>query len=134
MGTPFIGKGTLLKLEGTTITNRVSITGPSPEIGEVDTTNLDSPNGCKENLPGWKDWKEISMTIQYDPGEVTHIALTDLITTPAVKNWTIIFSSAVAKTYSFTGWLKAFNVTGVEVSDDLVTAEITIRLTGSNNF
>lgn len=122
------GKGTLLKLGSSTIAQRVSISGPSRQVGTVETTNLDSTT--KTYRPTILDNGELSLDIEFDPDDATHISLEDLMTTPAVSTWALVFADATPSTYSFSGILTGFEIGGMEVEGNL-TASLTIKLTGA---
>lgn len=132
MAGAFVGKGSSLQLdvggEYTTIADVVSISGPSQTVGTVETTDLAS--SAKEYLPTILDAGEITATINYDPGTATHANLSDLLSSPAVKGWKIIFSNTDGSVYAFNGILTGFSVSGVAV-EEIVTAEISIKLSGA---
>lgn len=125
-------KGTLLQhgvagtpIVYTTIANRVSIDGPEMTVEEIDATDLDSL--AMETEPGLPDPGSISMTINYKPTDTTHKLLYDLVFTPTVELWQLVFKDGTK--YPFSGWLSKFAPGGVEVNGKL-TAEIEIRVTG----
>lgn len=126
------GKGTLLQhgvgtgpTVYTTIAQRVSISGPEMSVAEIDATDLDSL--AMESEPGLPDAGSISMTINYSPEAPTHQLLFDLIFTPTVELWNLVFKDGTQ--YPFSGWLSKFAPTGAEVNGK-ITAEIEIRVTG----
>src|SRR6478752_7344362 len=91
-------KGTLLQhgvpgtppaITYTTIAQRVSIDGPEMSVAEIDATDLDSL--AMESEPGLPDAGSVSMTINYDPKSATHQLLFDLVFTPTVEPWQLVF-------------------------------------------
>ena len=126
-----LGKGTTLKLATTAIGQVVSISGPNRSMGTVETTNLNSV--VRTHLPTILDNGEVSVVIQFDPDEATHISLEGLLTAspPAAASWVITLSDATPSTYSFSGILTALNIEVASSVDDLTTATLTIRITGA---
>lgn len=56
----------------TTVANVTNISGPQRSRETIDVTAHDSPDGWMEFLGGLKDGGEISLDINYDPGNATH--------------------------------------------------------------
>jgi predicted secreted protein len=55
-----------------TIANVTSISGPDRKRETIDVTAHDSPDQYMEFIGGLKDGGEVSLDINYDPGETTH--------------------------------------------------------------
>lgn len=51
----------------TTMTETKTLVVPTTEVEYVDVTNMDSPNGFREFLPGLKDAGEITVECNYTP-------------------------------------------------------------------
>lgn len=119
------GKGTLLKLDSTTIAQRVTISGPSRSVGSAETTHLDS--ATKTYRPTITDNGELSLDIEYDPADSTHISLEGLVNSPSIESWTLEFANGAS--YEFDGFVTAFEPSGMEVEGNL-TASLTIKLSG----
>lgn len=126
----FLGKDSVLQLEisnvFTTVAAVVSIDGFNATVETVESTTLGS--SAKSFLPSIPDYGEYTATIQYDPSNATHSALTDLIGTPVVASWKVILGNAAASVYAFDGILSSFHITGIE-NASVVQAEITIKVT-----
>lgn len=129
------GKGTLLKhgvgtgpTVYTTIVQRMSIDGPDAKVETQKTTDLDSV--AAEYRPTMPDGGELSMSLWWDPATATHQLLTDLITTPAVEHWEIVYADTGASLTIFDGILTGFKPGGMD-PDGYLTAEIKIQVTGA---
>lgn len=134
------GKGTLLQhgvagtpVTYTTIAQRVEIDGPESEMGTRDTTDLDSP--AKEYGSTIYDTGELSLTINWDPGDTTHTLLTTLQQAGTLELWQLVFTDTVTEgvaagsTFAFSGILTKFKPGGMTVEGTL-TAEVTIKGSG----
>jgi hypothetical protein len=126
------GLGTLLdySLDGGTtylpVAQRVTIDGPNIDVGEADTTTLDST--WKTNRPTLPDAGDLSLTCFYDPADTGHIAIFGMIGA-AAKFWKLVFANVGPNKYVFNAWVKSFAVKGMDVEGNL-TFELTLRLTG----
>lgn len=138
------GKGTLLQhgvgtgpVVWTTLAQRVEIDGPEMEVGTRETTHLDS--AARTFGATILDTGEVSMTLDYDPGEPTHTLLTGLLTGQTVEQWqtvdTDVITGGVAagSTIAFLGILTKFKPTGMTVDDNL-QAEVSIKGSGVPTF
>ena len=130
------GKGTLLKAEFTpgsntftTISQRVTIDGPTYETRIQEVTDLDSSAAIY--LPTIADFGEVSGQIYFDPDESTHTSMIGLIEAdPLIAiDWQVVFTDATPSTYEFTGILTSFEIGGAEVEGFLV-ADYTIKVSG----
>lgn len=126
-----IGHGTLLKLKiaatYTTIAQRVSIQGPGLKVPTVDTTHLDSP--AREKRPTLPDPGSLKMQVEFDPTDPTHKAMFDLIFTPVVAQWKLVFTDSAPTGWAFDGILTGFEPGGMTVDGNL-TADVEIEVTG----
>ena len=128
------GKGTLLQY-GTgvspytyvTIAQRVSIDGPEIEVGTADTTTLDS--STKTSRPTLPDGGELSGTLFYDPQDTTHLFLFNLLATPAITPFQLVFADTAGTKWTFMAILTKFKPNGMEVESNL-GADFTIKLNG----
>ena len=121
-------QGTKLKLTVnstiTEIANVLNIDGPNMSRGAIDVTHLGSGEQM-DFLPGLLDEGEVSLTINYEPGGVTHQALTDSLLSGASETWSIIPPTTTAP-WPFTGFLTAFG--GKYPVGDKIQADITIKV------
>lgn len=113
MATKIASKGTNLQLSissvYTTIASVSDLDGPSAEPGIFNPTTLDGGVGIPTKLTGYVAGGTMSFNGYFDPVETTHQALTDLLTTPAVSNWKIVWSDAATTAWTFAGVLTQFS-------------------------
>lgn len=114
----------------TTISDRVEITGPSMEMGERETTDLDST--VKEFRPSILDPGELDLTINFQTNNTGHQQLLTDLAAKTISNWRMIFpledGSTTDDMASFSAWVKKFEPkTGT--AEDTQTADVTLRLT-----
>ena len=125
-------KGTVLQLDiastYTTIAQVTNVTAPDAEVETFDATHLGSGTGREKEPTGFVEGGTVSLSLFFDPVETTHQALTDLITTPAVSDWKIIWSDSGSTEWDFSGVLKSFTPTA-ELADGL-KADVSIELDG----
>jgi hypothetical protein len=114
----------------TTIAQIETITPPTIAQGEKDNTAI--TDTTKIPAPTIPDCGEISLKIQYDPLDTTHLLLHTLLYSGAADPWRMIYNDAPIQANrsndAFTGWVKSFTP-GEMNTDGNVEAEITIRLT-----
>jgi len=113
--TKVASKGTALQLSisavFTTVVQITNIDGPDSEVQSFDSTSLDSGVGMEKDVTGFVDGGNVSGECFFDPVAVTHQALTDVITAPAVSSWKIVWSDAASTEWPFSGILKKFTPT-----------------------
>jgi predicted secreted protein len=113
----------------TTIANVTNISGPSRSRETIDVTAHDSPEQWMEFIGGLKDGGEVSLDINYDPGETTH-DLDDDFDDTAPRNYKIVIlpDTDDEHTWSFSGVM-----TGLEDEfpyDDKMGRSMTIKVSG----
>ena len=123
-------KGTTLQLDiastFTEVAQVISLTAPDAEVETFDATHLGSSTGREKEPTGFVEGGTVSLSLFFDPTETTHQAMTDLITTPAVSSWKIVWSDTTE--WPFSGVLKSFTPTA-ELADGL-KADVSIELDG----
>lgn len=99
------------------------------EIGEIDITTLDSPNGAKEFMAGDIDAGEcaISGYIKKADDEQTVVKMMSLIQASATEKWTVEFPSGAK--WEFDAFVKSFKTTE-ETTDGLIGFSGSLRLSG----
>lgn len=107
--TAIASKGTAIQLSiastFTTIAQVYELTGPGPEVGRFEWTNLGSGTGRRKLPTGYVDGGTVSWSMFFDPVAATLQALTALITTPAVASWKVIWSDAASTEWPFSAIL-----------------------------
>lgn len=110
--TKIASKGTALKLSVASVYTTVgaldSIDAPDVEVQTFDATALDSGVGMETKPTGFVKGGTASGSGFFDPVLAMHQALTDLITTPAVALWKIVWSDSASTEWPFSGVLTKF--------------------------
>jgi hypothetical protein len=106
-----------------------SIDGPGREVGERETTGLDSQ--ADEWEPTLTKNGELSGKLFFDPQCDTHIVLDGYIDTPAKQKWQLECPDKTngATQYAFTGFLKKLSPNGMEREANF-EADFSIRVSG----
>lgn len=103
---------------------QISFDGLTREI--YDTTNLDSSNGWREKLAGFRDGGQVTLNMNFTRDSYDDF-LVDFGDDDSV-NYEIVLSDSGATTFDFAGY-----VVGIPFSvqtDDVVSATVTIQTTG----
>ncbi len=129
-----VGQGTILKMTIsstlTAIAQVKEIDGPEVTVPDIDKTNL--ADVFRRKRAGLPDPGKLTATIQYDPADSTHQAMTTLINTwPQVSvNWTVTYNTQSGTAHdSFTAFLSKFHKKGMN-QDDNLEADIELTLDG----
>ena len=108
----------------------VSITPPQLVRDTVDATHMASPQKWREFVPGLKDGGEVSLEMNFIPGNSDWDVLFAAFNDEEVSNWKITFPNAEA-------WTFAAYCTGVEAEvplDDKMSATATFKVSGVPDF
>ena len=101
---------------------------------EVEVTTLDNTSGFREYLQTFKDAGELPLTLVWDPALPTHgptaTGLWGLMVSGEVKKWQIEFPTTPPYIAEFDGFVKSFPTPSL-TPDDALTAEVTIRVSGT---
>lgn len=109
-------KGSIVQLEIASVFTEISALqsvshqGTDVEVFE-DTDYNQAAAGKTYNVTGYVEGGNVPFTRFFDPVGAIDQALTDLLTTPAVVNWKIIWSDTAATAWAFTGILTKADVT-----------------------
>ncbi|HEV7299256.1 MAG TPA: phage tail tube protein [Tepidisphaeraceae bacterium] len=106
------------------IAQTVDLAGPSPEVGEISITNNDSPDNCKEYLPGMIEPGELEFEIVYEKEQCADLYA--MFGDDIVYFWRETYPDG--STWKFKGFLKSFGTEG-ETEDGALTNTISIKLT-----
>lgn len=122
-----LGHGTASTGPFTTIAQRVSIGGPSLEVGTRETTNLDS--SAKTFAPTLLDGGEVTCSIEWDPADATHTTLMNQMLTPPVPSdyWQVGYPDTTK--IVFQAIVTKFEAKEGTVEDNL-TADVTFKVSG----
>jgi hypothetical protein len=140
-GTPRTGGPVVQPAAGTTLAcdfatpltyvvigNILNITGPSAEVGSVETTVLTSTR--KTYRYTIVDPGELTFELDFDPTDTTsHTLLAGLQDAPAIHSWQISYATTPAKKATVSGFLTKFEPNAAGVEENL-TASVTVKLSG----
>lgn len=122
--------GTTITFNGLTIGGLTSIGEITPESEELDATTLDSADGYKEYIQGFKDSGEVALTGFYDGADVGQTGLRTGYGTGDVDAVLITFPDTGATTVGFNAYVKSYTIGGAEV-DGLIGFGATLRISGA---
>lgn len=120
--------GTIIKIGLNAIADLSSIGSPSITQEEIDVTTLDSDGGYREYIAGFKDPGEVAISGFFVPGDAGQSAIYAALESGDVQSFEIIYPAALGATWSFDGFVTAFNVT-TEL-EEAIGFEATIRVSG----
>lgn len=131
--------GTTLK-KGTgssvvTIANITSIEGPAFTTEMLDVTAHDSGDGYRERVPSFLDVGEITLRLNWDPANATHLGANSLYADWAAKRldtYTITFPDA--NDTSLSGQAYISNISPTAPFDGKLEATVTLAPTGKWTF
>jgi len=106
------------------------VTPPNQQTDEIEVTHYKSVGGYREFIAGLRDGGEVTIQLNWVPGNPTDILLRDLHTSGALHMHRITFPNA--STISYPGWIK-----GLERSspyDDRQTMTVTVRVAGNSTY
>lgn len=117
---------------GTQIPEVVNCSGPNMSADAIEVTQLLSPGACKEFIKGLLDNGEVTLELNYLPGNTNQqVLLGDLQATAqseAEQVWTIVFTDSGSETFTFNAFPTALTP-GAPVGDKLA-ASCTLKITG----
>ena len=129
-------KGTVLKQDIASVLTAVAqiteigLSGAQSETW--DSTTLDGGVGKTKSQTGYSEGGTCDLKLFYDPALAGHQSLTDDITTPAERDYSIVFADTGATESTFSAAGISFGVT-VAMSDGL-SADVSLEITGLVNY
>lgn len=112
-----------------TIANVTSISGPTRTRETLDVTAHNSPDGWREFIGGLKDGGEVSLEINYDPGEASHDLDADFDDAePRRYRIVILPDTEDEHTWEFTGILT--ELSDEFPFDDKMSRSMTVKVSG----
>lgn len=125
-------KGTVFNITiGTTLTpiaELTSIGGVAISADTIDVTALDTSDGYREFLQGWKDGGEVSLSGHLNESDAGQAGALAALESGAATSCTIVFPTAISASWAFDGIVTGFE-TGAEL-EDAVSVDITVKVTG----
>ena len=130
MGTTLTKTKSGSETEDLKIANLTSIGEIGIESEEIDSTDLDSPNGYKEFIAGSKDGGEVSIAgnIKDESNVEKMLALAE---SQSVEEWTVKYPSGAK--WVFKAFVKSFK-DGEKSIDGLANFSATLRISGKPTY
>lgn len=128
VGTQF-KRGSMVDSSGATYTAIAeinSISGPNITRSTIDVTSLDSTNGYREFISGFRDGGEVTLEMNFTRDGYLDMK-TDMDSDDAVT-YQIVLSDTGATTFEFEAY--ATNVGMAVPTDDKVTASVSLKIDG----
>jgi hypothetical protein len=124
-------KGTVLNhftgTTGTAISQVISYSHGGAESETYDATTLDTTGAGKEySQTGYSEGGTFDFQLFFDPGLAIHQSITDDVTTPAEREYSIVFADAATTTQTFDAAGTGIGFTG-EMSNGL-TMDVSLKL------
>jgi len=113
----------------TIVAEITAINGPGLSLEFLDITHMQSDDEYREVLPSFKDAGEISLDLNFVPSDSTQQDLMTDFNNRTKRNFKIIFPDAGNTTWSFSGYVTGYSISG-SVGDKW-SGSITIKVTGS---
>lgn len=121
----------------TDITDCRLITPPNMEVGDVDTTHLESASAAKEYIAGWLEGGEVPFEIHFHKTQFDTIRT--IFTGRTTYYWKItlplISGESTPSSFVIQGHVKSFGFSEISSdSDDTLRVPITVKVTGLPTF
>lgn len=135
--TKYFGYGSVLQVTTTTgdaaIGQILSINGPGVDFADVDTTTMDSSSNYRTFVPGLGDPGEITVSLLYDPGAVTHKRLAYYAGQRSTKAFKLYHgTTAAGDEDTFSAHVKGI---GREIPmDGMIACDFTLKVTGKPGY
>lgn len=115
----------------TTIAEITSVTPPALSKDSVEVTNMDSPQRFREFIPGLKDGGEVTVEVNWLPGDPTHDASSGYVAQfmdDDNHNFQIDIASQPRVTWAFRGHISS--ISPEAPLDDKLSNTIVIKVSG----
>ena len=120
--------GTKFKIGLNVVADLSSIGSPSMSTEELDVTTLDSTGGVREFIAGFTDPGEVSISGFFVPGDAGQAAMYAALKSKDLQDFEIIYPASLGASWTFQGYVSAFNVTAE--TEEAIGFEATIRVSG----
>ena len=113
----------------TKVAQTVDLSGPEPEVGEVEVTNNDSPDNTREYLPGLIEPGSLDFEVVYSTAQAQ--TLYGLVGDGLVHSWRIGYPDGSA--FNFLGFVNKFGIEA-PTEDEKISNTVGIKLTAKPTF
>jgi hypothetical protein len=118
----------------TTIAEVRDSEGPNMGVGDTEVTYHNSPSSMKQYIPGLIEGGEVTIPVNWLPGDSTHDSstglLSDLMNRTKNRDFCIVLSDTANSVIYFTGYVKAFEPS--HPVEGALQANITLKVDGKN--
>lgn len=121
--------GTKFMIDKAVVGSLSSINGVEGSSETTDVTALDNANGYKEFLGGFKDAGEVALEGFFDAADQGQTAMHDAFEDQEVHDFSIVFPTAVGKTWNFKGVVTKFKAGDAALTDALKFAA-SVKISG----
>lgn len=113
-----------------TVANVSDLSGPEREREAIEVTAHDSPDQYREFVKGLKDGGEVTITLNYDPGNSTHEALDDDFEEDDLRDYQVVIlpGEADEHTWQFSALITSMG--DEHPTDDRMEREVTFKISG----
>ena len=120
------GVGTVFLRNGTALAEVNSITGPGMTRDFIDVTSLDSTGGYREFIAGFRDGGTVTLNMNFTAA--TYALMKEDFESDTAQAYEIVLPDAGLTSFEFSGLVTELPLT--ITTDDKVTADVTIKVTG----
>ena len=103
-----------------------SIGGPDKSRDTIDVTSLDSTDGYREFIPGFRDGGEVTLNMNFTRDG--YIAMNTDFESDDLVNYQIVFPDVGETTFDFAALVT--NITNVIPMDDKISMDVTLKISG----
>lgn len=129
-GTQFLMQATAAAAGLTKLGEVTNVTMPNEQISEVEATHYESPGRAREFIPGLSDAGEITVELNWVPGDATDKLIAAAKADGKVRTMRVVTPpDDTQQMYSFPGFIRGYE--RALPMDDRLTATITIRIAGA---
>jgi predicted secreted protein len=89
------------------------VSGPKIKRDTIDVTTHDTTNDYKQYIGSLKDAQEVTLTVVWDPNDVTHggsgfTSLKQALEDGIVRQWKIVYPTSPSQRFTFNGFVVAY--------------------------
>ena len=104
-----------------------SITGPGMSRNTIDVTSLDSTNGYREFITGFRDGGTVALAMNFT--RATYDQMKDDFESDTMQNYEVVLPDGEKTSVEFEGLVTELSL-GIP-ADDKITADVTIKVSGA---